>query len=198
MLTRLILIRHGITTWNKQERYCGCKDINLSKEGRAQAEKLCKILKKVKFERIYSSDRKRALQTSRIVFPDARIIKVKALREINFGVLEGFTHEEIMKKYAPIYQKWLNAPFKYCLPKAEPLVKFKKRIQDAVKKIVRLNRGKTMAIICHGGSIGILVGSILKSKNFWRYVPSAASMTILEYKNDRPRIKKFNQKNHLR
>ena len=108
MVTQLVLIRHGITEWNKDARYCGYKDVSLSSQGKAQAERLASALKSFEFHRIYSSDRKRALQTSRIIFNGAKIIKVEALREINFGCLEGLTHEEIMKKYADAYEKWLK------------------------------------------------------------------------------------------
>jgi broad specificity phosphatase PhoE len=74
---------------------------------------------------------------------------------------------------------------------------FKKRVRNAIKKILQVNSGKTVAVVCHGGVIGMLVSSILKSKDFWKYVPSAASLTIVEYKDDKFRIKKFNDKRHL-
>ncbi|MDP2910836.1 MAG: histidine phosphatase family protein [Candidatus Omnitrophota bacterium] len=197
MTTQLVLIRHGITEWNKKNRYCGYKDVSLSDEGKAQAKRLASGLKSFEFHRIYSSDRKRALQTGRIIFNGAKIIKVEALREINFGCLEGLTHEEIMKKHADVYKKWLKDPFKNRIPGAEPMAVFKKRVQLAIRKIAGINRGKTVAITCHGGVIGILVSGILKSKNFWRYVPSSASMTIVEYKKGAPVIKLFNNHPHL-
>lgn len=198
MITQLVLIRHGMTEWNKDMRYCGYKDVGLNSQGKAQAERLASGLRSFEFHRIYSSDRKRALQTSRIVFNGAKIIKAEALREINFGCLEGLTHEEIMEKYADAYEKWLKDPFKNCIPGAEPMAAFKKRVQLAIRKIACINRGKTIAITCHGGVIGIFVSGILKSKNFWRYVPSSASVTIVEYKRGRPSVKLFNDTAHLR
>ncbi|MFA5275487.1 MAG: histidine phosphatase family protein [Candidatus Omnitrophota bacterium] len=198
MLTQLVLIRHGITEWNKQRRYCGRKDIPLSRQGRAQAKQLSKKLEAFKIEKIYSSDRKRALQTSRIIFGRRKIITMKVLREINFGVLEGLRHEDILKKYGAAYKKWLVNPYKSRIPQAETMVAFKKRVNRAIKKIVRFNPGKKIAIVCHGGVIGIFVSSVLNSNNFWRYVPAAASFTIVEYKKSRPIIKKFNQIEYLR
>ncbi|MCG2714073.1 MAG: histidine phosphatase family protein [Candidatus Omnitrophica bacterium] len=190
---RLILIRHGITEWNKQGRYCGYKDVGLSSQGKAQAVKLRKSLKNISFDRIYCSDRRRALQTKAIVFGRATFIKVSDLREIHFGVLEGLKHDEVMKKYAQIYKKWLKDPFKIRIPEAESMQAFKKRVLRAMKKITHLNQGKTIVVVCHGGVIGIFVSSILKSRNFWSYVPSPASVTIVEYKKGKFRIKKFNQ-----
>ncbi len=197
MATKLILIRHGETLWNAQKRYCGSTDIGLSAKGKKQARRLKEKLNGMNIHKIYTSGRKRAIQTSRIILNGAKIIKVEALREINFGVLEGLTHEEIMKKYTDVYKKWLKDPFKNRIPGAESISAFKKRIQAAIRKIACISYGKTVAIVCHGGVISIFVSNMLKSRNFWRYIPSAASMTIVEYKKGVPRIKLFNDTAHL-
>jgi len=197
MITRLTLIRHGLTQWNKLGRYCGCKDVALNKEGKAQAKCLARRFIAVKFDKIYSSDRLRALQTARIIFQRAKITKLPSLREINFGVLEGMRHKEILKKYPSVYKRWLKDPYQDCIPGAEPMNIFKKRVELGIKKIVRLNTGKKLAIVCHGGVIGIIVSGILKKKNFWRYVPKGASFTIVEYRSGRPKVKKFNETKHL-
>ena len=197
MTTRLILIRHGITEWNKEGRYCGYRDVNLSSQGRLQAVKLRDRFKSVDFDKIYCSDRKRALQTKTTIFGKVVFTKLRDLREIHFGVLEGLRHEQILKKYAQVYGKWLKDPYQTKIPKAESMPVFKKRILKVMKEIVRLNRGKTVAVVCHGGVIGIFMSSLLRSCNFWEYIPSAASVTIVEYKGNKFKIKKFNDKTHL-
>lgn len=198
MVTRLILIRHGITRWNEEKRYCGFKDIGLSSKGRIQAARLCQRIKAVKIYRVYCSDKKRAVETAGIIFNGAKITQVKGLREINFGVFEGMRHKEIMKKYPQVYQKWLREPFKSRIPKAEDLDSFKKRVNRAIKKIARLNSGKTVAVVCHGGTIGVFITGILKAGNFWRHIPRAASITIVEYKKNKPKIKLFSCTKPLR
>lgn len=197
MITRLVLIRHGITAWNKERRYCGCKDISLSQEGKTQAKRLQKRLKGFSFERIYCSDRKRALETRGIIFGKTKFLKVKGLREINFGVLEGLRHKEIMRKYGKVYERWLQDPYKNNIPKAETMNAFKKRVRASIKKIASLNPGKTVAVVCHGGVIGVLIGSILKTRDFWPHVPEATSITVLEFNKGRVGIKKFNDIAHL-
>ncbi|MDP2923804.1 MAG: histidine phosphatase family protein [Candidatus Omnitrophota bacterium] len=197
MITRLVLIRHGITKWNKQKRYCGHKDIGISCEGKIQAKRLHNHLKAVGFDKIYASDSKRAIQTAKMIFKDAKINKIRELKEINFGVLEGLQYKEIIKKYNGIYKKWLKNPYKYRIPKAESMNAFKKRVCLAIKKITRINEGKAIAIVCHGGTIAIFISSILKNKNFWRHVPSAASTTTVEYKKGKPKIIQFNKTKHL-
>ena len=184
MTTKLILIRHGVTRWNKEGRYCGRIDVNLSREGRNQAKKLKPIFKGIAVDKIYCSDKKRALQTCRIIFGGAKFTRLHGLREINFGVLEGLRHQQIMKKYGAIYQKWIKDPYKNHIPAAEKMNDFKKRICSVINKIARDNPDKTVAIVCHGGVIGIFVSSIYKSKDFWHYVPKSASVTVVEYKKN--------------
>lgn len=197
-MTRLILIRHGITNWNKERRYCGRKDIGLSDEGRAQVKLLSGRLNAVGFDKVYCSDQKRALQTARILFKHRKIILYHGLREINFGVLEGLRHDEIMEKYASTYSEWLKDCFKNRIPKAEPMDIFKKRVEGVLRKILRSGHGKTIAIICHGGVIGIFVSSILKKRSFWSCIPSPASITIIEHGKEKIKLKKLNDIAHLK
>jgi broad specificity phosphatase PhoE len=198
MQTTLYLIRHGVTGWNKQKKYCGYIDVPLSKEGCAQAKKLALRVKPVTFDAVYASDLQRAFKTARLVFGRAqKIKKVPDLQEMNFGVLEGLHHEEIMKKYGHVYARWLHDPYKNHLPKGERIASFQKRVTKAINRIVSANRGKTVAAVCHGGTISVFVMGILRKKSFWKYVPKSTSVTVIEYKNNKPKIKLFNCIHHL-
>jgi broad specificity phosphatase PhoE len=117
---------------------------------------------------------------------------------MNFGVIEGLRHKEIMNSYADIYKQWLKDPYNNHIPKAEKLNLFKKRVTSVMKKIVSHNGCKTIALVCHGGTISIFIAGILKSRNFWRYIPGSASISILEYGKNGPKIKVFNEIAHLK
>ena len=197
-MTRLVLIRHGVTEWNREKRYCGHRDIGLSDEGKSQIRLLSNRLNAIRFDKVYCSDRKRAMQTARILFRQTRITPNRDLREINFGILEGLKYEEIMEKYADVYKKWLKDPLKNNIPRAESMNIFRKRVEDAISNITHSNFGKTIAVVCHGGVIGIFLKGILKSKSFWSCVPSPASLTMVECKEDKPILKKFNDIAHLK
>lgn len=196
-MTRLILIRHGQTAWNLQKRYAGFTDIGLDPEGKKQIKKISNRLKNEFIHCVYSSDRIRAIESSKIIFEKIKIKKLKALREINFGVFESLTHREIMEKYQAIYQKWLKNPFSITIPQGESLKNFKKRIKNVFKKIISSNKNKTIAVVSHGGTISIVISSILKSKKFWDYIPKSASISVVEYTNRKPKIKLFNDISHL-
>lgn len=197
MKTLLILIRHGLTLWNAQKKYCGSTDIGISLKGKKQARRIKIGLKAEKVDTIYSSDRKRALQTARIIFGKAAIHKKTALREMNFGVFEGLTYHRIMQLYPEVYKKWLRNPFQAHIPNGEHLKEARKRVSKAIKSIVLANPGRTAAVVCHGGVIGVLMTCILKSNNFWRYIPDSASLTFIDFYGRKAKIRAFNSTAHL-
>lgn len=191
MHTRLILIRHGETAWNLEKKYLGFTDIGLNSRGIKQARKLKGRLNKEKISQVYSSDRKRAIETAKIIFKELEIEKMPDLREMHFGCFEGLTYREIMQKYPKAYKKWLTHPFAAAIPQGESLGNFKKRIVNAFKKIVSSCPQKTAAVVCHGGVIAIFLTHILKTKDFFKLIPACASLSILEYKNGKPKLRLF-------
>lgn len=197
MATKIILIRHGITEWNRQKRYCGFFDISLSDKGKIQAGKLRERLILEKVHRVYCSDRKRAIHTAKIIFNGSKIKKIPGLREMHFGIFEGLSHNEIIKRYHETYKKWLRDPFRISIPKGENLNTFKKRVGGAFKKIIAANPDKNVAVICHGGVISVFITAILKSGDFWKYIPRPASISIVEHRNGKEKIRLFNDTSHL-
>jgi broad specificity phosphatase PhoE len=197
MITRLILIRHGVTEWNLKKIYCGSSDIGLSKIGRAQVRKLKARIRGTSVHKVYSSDKKRAVQSAEAIFKKAKIEKIADLRELHFGVLEGLTYQQILKAYSLLYRRWLDNPYKTKIPEGENLKDFQKRVIRAFKKIIVANKGKTVALVCHGGVISVFLNHILKSRRFWKLIPPPASLSIVEYKNRRPKIILLNDVSHL-
>ena len=197
MGTKIILIRHGQTDGNAKKQYCGMLDLELNENGRLQAEKLSCRLEKDGIHRIYASDRKRAIQSARIIFKGRRINKIAELREINFGIFEGKSHQEIQESNADIYEKWLNDPYNAVVPESESLLDFQERVTRALEKIVLANSNETAAIVCHGGTISIILSRISGSRNFWELIPGSASLNIIEYVNNKVKITLFNDISHL-
>lgn len=197
MPTKIFLIRHGQTDGNARKQYCGLLDLELNETGRLQVERLACRLKKDSIYRIYASDRKRAMQSARIIFKGRRINKIAGLREINFGIFEGKNHQEIRESNADIYEKWMSDPYNTVVPGSESLMDFQRRVTRALEKIVLANSNKTVAIVCHGGTISIILSRINGSKNFWEFIPASASMSIIEYRGKRAEITRFNDISHL-
>lgn len=198
MPTRLILIRHGITVWNLKKRYCGWKDVPLSAQGKKQVKALGERLKLAEIDKIFCSDRLRAVQTAGIIFPEKTGEKVSGLREMNFGCFEGLTHDEILKRCPVLYRRWLKNPSCVSMPGGERLQDFKKRVLGSMRKIIAQNKNKTIAVVAHGGVISIFLLSLKKKQNsFWKYIPCAASLSIVEFRGKEAKIKTFNDTLHL-
>lgn len=113
-MATFFLIRHGETEWNHDNnRYCGHTDINLSAIGERQAETVALQLKKITFDGIYTSPLKRAVITSNYIssYQTCKPIKDSRLMEIDFGIWEGKTREEIIQEHPRSWQRWIDNPY---------------------------------------------------------------------------------------
>lgn len=193
MQTRIILIRHGETKANLEKKYIGTTESRLTARGKKQAKSLIKRMSKEGVGKVFSSSSMRATNFAKIIFSNSNIEILPELREMNFGVFEGLTHAEILKKYPALYGRWLKNPASCRISKAEVFREFKMRIFKAFEKIIRVNRGGTTAVITHAGPIRLILGKILKRKSIWEIMPALAGMSIIEFNRGRPKISIFNE-----
>jgi len=103
-MSKLILLRHGQSVWNLENRFTGWVDVELSKRGEKEASEAGKKLKGVKLDRLFTSVLKRAVDTATIamkVIGDTEIPtkRDQALNERNYGDLEGQNKDEVREKY---------------------------------------------------------------------------------------------------
>jgi len=157
MLNKLILIRHGETDWNRNRKYCGFSDIALNEKGRKEAKALSMELENEKIDMLYASGLTRTMQTAEIAFPGKDIKKISGLREMNFGVFEGRSYEEIMQDSPEIYRNWMTDPLDFTIPDGESLNGFAQRVRESLNEILMENKNKTAAIFTHAGPIRIIL-----------------------------------------
>lgn len=163
-MTRLYLIRHGETEWNKINRTQGCgNDLPLNDTGIVQAKSVARIFNNKKIDAVYSSDLKRAYETASEISNVTKlpVITTPGLREMNFGCWEGLTSSEINEKYSELHKIWSSNPGQANIPQAETLMMLQKRIIDTVDDIINQHRGKNIIIVSHGISIKILILTLL-------------------------------------
>ncbi len=105
-MNNLILVRHGQSLWNKEKRFAGWADIDLTKQGKEEAEYAGKLIKKlnIKFDSFFTSLQKRASNTLSIILdilnePNASINKAWQLNERHYGGLTGLNKDEMIKKH---------------------------------------------------------------------------------------------------
>lgn len=156
---RLILVRHGETAWNKEGRYLGQANPGLNKNGELQARAAAYHLRGERIDRIYSSDLRRATETARLIAVDHDIpVSVTSLwREINFGIWEGLTFDEIQNNYSELFNEWLIDPLRVRIPEGETTEEVRSRIVEAWNSIARTaGDEEAVVIVAHGGPLRLL------------------------------------------
>lgn len=200
---KILLIRHGKTDLNSKERYQGKTDLPLNKDGSSQIRKLKPRLTKLNLEVIFTSPAKRSRETCEILFKHKQIpIVVHAgLTEIDFGAWEKLTYNEIKKRLPTQLAKWENNPFKHATPEGETMKNVLNRLSKLYQEILQQHRGKTIALVGHGGSFNILLCHLFEivAKAKWQFRLSTASLSeILVYSNNQTVLTLFNDISHLK
>lgn len=155
-MTKFLIIRHGQSTANLEERYAGWYDAPLTELGRKQAAITTDyILKNYHVDAVYSSDLIRAVETVKEIAARANVplVKEKALREIDGGEWERKQVEEIAREYPEQAYLWKTDIGKARPTGGESFAELQVRIDSAFRKIAAENDGKTVVIASHGGAI---------------------------------------------
>lgn len=151
-MTRLFLVRHGATEWNKTKRAQGMADIELTDEGRKQAIEVAERLSHEPVTAVYSSDLKRALDTAQPIAHahGLEIVTDPRLREIDQGEWTGL-HVDVIRERWP--DLWGPARHYSPRPGGETPDQVRERAVAAVSDIVRATPDGCAVIVSHGGTI---------------------------------------------
>ncbi len=165
---KIILIRHGKTNANERHLYCGATDEELSENGIAELNALKESVSYPSVEgfRIVSSGMKRCEQTLFILYGKREHEVLPALAEMDFGVFEMHSYEEL--KEAPDYIKWITGDNEENVaPGGESGNLMKARVLNAVEQIMQT--GRDTLILTHGGVIAAVMAKLFPQKNKNRY-----------------------------
>jgi len=156
--TTFLVIRHGETHWNAHQRFQGHGDSPLTARGRSETQALGQRLKHIPFDRLISSDLGRAMETAHIIAGhNGHALEVdSALRERNYGELEGLTVPEIRSGHPEAYKRLLVGDPGYVIPGGESRQQHFDRNIAFFKAFVRENPGTTVALVVHGGVLDSL------------------------------------------
>ena len=137
-MIKIIYYVHGTTLDNINKLCSGWKDVELSKRGVEEAKRLG-LNTPYNFDVLFTSDLKRAIDSSNLAFPDITKIQDKRLRECNYGNLDGLSKSLIK------YEEHIDNPF----PNGESLKDVELRMRDFLKYLKDNYDGKTVGIIAH-------------------------------------------------
>ena len=141
MSIKIMYFVHGTTTDNASKLCSGWKEAMLNDLGKEQSENLGKVSRERgdKFDIMFTSDLKRAIDSSNIAFPEVEKIRDKRLRECNYGDLDG-EHKSLV-----IYEEHVEDKF----PNGESLKDVEMRMRDFVNYLKENYDGKTIGIVAH-------------------------------------------------
>lgn len=203
-MTRIYMVRHGQTEWNKLSKVQGRTDIELSETGTLQAKLLAKRLERENIDAIYSSSLQRALRTAEIIaeYKNCSVNKSEKYWEICFGPWEGMTINEIKERYSEHFRVYREDPASFSLPGAETFLELSERTYMGVKEIVKSHVGKNILIVSHGMAIKAAIIRILDIdiRNYTKFRIDNASITVIgfdENNSERPVLISLNDTCHL-
>lgn len=198
----LILVRHGETDWNLQERMQGRTDTPLNQRGMAQAELAAeRLAAEDPIEVIYTSPLVRALVTAAIIGKKFNLdpIADTRLTERGVGQLEGLTLPEIGKTFPEVYKAWREDKERVILPGAEDQVEFQRRVLSFLEMVGDRHAGQRVAVVTHGGTLSMFFATVLGldiHKRFpFRF--DNTSISKVDFSRPRPRVYLLNDTCHL-
>lgn len=191
---KLILIRHGQTDMNKDQLYYGRLDVPINETGKEQAEDTRKNLVELEidYDKIYSSPMKRAYETAEIVnYKNLEIEKDDELREMDFGIFEGLSYKEIIKKYPEEMEKLKKDWKTYSYVTGENPFMLQKR---ALKFLEKIDKNKNNMVVTHWGIICTLLSFLFSSEleGYWKYQVKNGGIVIIEFADGYPVLCGFN------
>jgi broad specificity phosphatase PhoE len=198
--TKLYIIRHAQSQANHKRRCTGWLDVDLSDTGVSQAEMSRKYFADIKVDNVYASTLKRAYRTAHIIFGDDKKIKrMDEFKELNVGLFEMKTHEELLTEFNDTYKNWLADPTLSDPPEGENLNDYYKRVIAGLETVAKENIGKTAAIVAHGGVIRCFVVYALNMRlnDIWNIKVDNLSVSCIELSGGKKALTLLNDTCHL-
>lgn len=166
---KLVLVRHGQSQWNLENRFTGWEDVPLTDLGRDEARRSGRLLRDVRFDRAFTSDLQRAARTLDIVLeenrnPNVPIDADRALNERHYGSLQGLNKAETAAKYGDEQVHIWRRSYDVAPPDGESLKDtaartlpyFESRIAPLVAQ------GQNILVVAHGNSLRSIVMDLEK------------------------------------
>lgn len=160
----MVLLRHGESQWNLENRFTGWVDVPLSPRGEEEAKEAGQKLQTFRFNHAFTSVLTRAIKTLEIVLEvigqtDLQVAKHQALNERKYGELQGLNKAETVEKYGDHQVKLWRRSYDVRPPGGESLQDTAERVipyyQEKIWPI--LSTGESILVVAHGNSLRALV-----------------------------------------
>lgn len=184
-MTRIVLVRHGQTEWNRHDRFRGHIDVGLNATGTRQAaEAGATIARRYHVSAIYSSPLSRAASTAAEIgrATEIPITTLAAITDFSYGEWEGKTPEEVAVAYPDAFRLWNERPHLAQLPGGESLEQLRDRACTAIEELAASRAGQTIVVVTHRMVAKVLACHFLGLPNsrVWNLEMATASISLFE------------------
>lgn len=157
-MPKLVLIRHGQSIWNLENRFTGWVDVPLTDQGREEARKAADHLRSIDFQVAYTSALTRAQATLAIILESlgsgVPVIRDQALNERHYGDLQGLNKDELRRQYGEEQVKIWRRSYDVPPPGGEALKDTAARTLPFFERCILgdIRQGKNVLVVAHGNS----------------------------------------------
>lgn len=183
--TRIVLVRHGRTAWNREPRFRGRADLDLDNVGLRQAEATAHYLaRRWPVEAVYTSPLKRAAQTARAIAEAHQLTAqpFEGLLDVDFGDWQGQSPYDVKKQYPDLLRAWVEMPHTVQFPSGESLDDVRERAVDGLNTVVKRHQGQTVAMVGHTVINRVLLCAILGlgNEHFWQLRQDTCAVNVFD------------------
>jgi broad specificity phosphatase PhoE len=184
-MTRILLVRHGETEWNRVERFRGRADVPLNENGLAQAEATGRrIAEQWRPAAVYSSPLSRAVRTAEAIAKhfSLPVQTHPGLIDIHYGQWQGLSPDEVRGRWPEILRAWYETPQRARIPGGETLEEVRARGIAAVGELAARHDGQTIVLVAHTVmNRAILLGVLgLGTDRFWHLRQDPCAINLFE------------------
>lgn len=163
-MSKLVIVRHGQSAWNLENRFTGWVDVDITQKGEEEAKQAAEKVKDIKFDIAFTSALKRAKKTLQIILKctyqqNIPVIENAALNERHYGDLQGANKAETAAKFGDKQVHIWRRSYDIAPPNGESLKDTVNRVMPYVEKEIfpLLKQGKNIIIVAHGNSLRALI-----------------------------------------
>lgn len=200
-MTRVIIVRHGRTEWNRVERFRGRVDIGLDEVGMKQAEVAAKRIREWPISAIYSSPLRRAMDTAEIIAAplELNVQPMSGIIDIDYGSWQGLSTEQVVARNDSLYSQWIESPQEVKFPDGESFIEVKERVASAIGHLIQRYPKETFVLVSHKVICQILILNLLglDSSHFWQITQDICAMNLFEVRGGIPSVLFLNDTCHL-
>jgi broad specificity phosphatase PhoE len=187
--TRIVLVRHGQTAWNREVRFRGQTDLPLDEVGLKQAEATGRyIAARWPVVAVYASPLSRAMQTAEPVARahDLAVHPLDALLDVDFGEWQGHLPDEVAQQYPDLLRAWREKPHTVRFPGGESLDIVRSRVVTGLDEVIARHAGQTVALVGHAVVNHVMLCVVLGwgNERFWRLRQGTCAVNVFEAQED--------------